>query len=68
MKPMVTEGKPLATRAGARSEPHGTKTFKLGCGVECHWGSGNLRARVVAFLNDGAGLTGVVTRLFGRGR
>jgi hypothetical protein len=36
--------------------------------LECHWGGKRLRARVIAFVNDGAGLTGVVRRLFRQGR
>src|SRR5690349_19558817 len=69
MKPIAPDGKSLPTRARTHTEDElGTKTLKVGCGLECHWGSGNLRARVIAFLNDGAGLTGLVRRFFGRGR
>jgi hypothetical protein len=67
MKPMISGGKGLAVRGKGHSDEHGTKTVKLGCGLECNWGSKRLRARVIAFVNDGAGLTGVVRRLFGRG-
>jgi hypothetical protein len=68
MKHIASDVKPVRATARAHDPEQGTKSVKVGCGLECHWGGKRLRARVIAFVNDGAGLTGVVRRLFRHGR
>jgi hypothetical protein len=70
MKHIASTIKPVraATTVRPQDPERGTKSVRVGCGLECHWGGKRLRARVIAFVNDGAGLTGVVRRLFRQGR
>ena len=64
MKHLATQSKVVASKvADPKDAP---RSVKVGCGLECHWRSGTLRARVIAFMNDGTGLTGVIRRIFGR--
>lgn len=64
MKHIASDARPVRATARNRDPEQGTKSVRVGCGLECHWGGKSLRARVIAFVNDGAGLTGVVRRLF----
>jgi len=68
MKHIASDVKPVRSTARSTDPDQGTKSVRVGCGLECHWGGNRLRARVIAFVNDGAGLTGVVRRLFRHGR